>query len=253
MKLNMRFTTVLWLGLALTGGANHSLASPDTGGGDFALGTEDASEDPMTTGAARQPRPDFSGDWVLNAEASDDPREKAKEAMRASRQTRGGGTGGMGRGGGMGSGRQCRGTTGGMKGGGGRSSGELSARLAPAQELHITHQDPSLQIADENHQLQRLFTDFRGASVSARGALTQRVAVAGWEGKVLVVETTLSDRKLVQSYRIDAGTGQLVIATEAQVSEAPAFSYRLVYERIQPEPGGGQAGQTVRVTQGETQ
>lgn len=104
----------------------------------------------------------------------------------------GGSSGGKGRGGGMGGGMgRCggmgRGGMGGMTGGGGLSSSELSALLAPAQELHIIHQDPMLLIADENDQRRRLFTDFRGASVSASGGLQQRLSVAGWEGTVLMV------------------------------------------------------------------
>jgi hypothetical protein len=207
-------------------------------------------------------RPDFSGDWVLNAKASDDLLERAKEAMQASRQAMGGGSGGMGRGGGMGGGkgrgggmgggRQGRGGMGGMSGGGGLSSGELSALLAPAQELHITHEDPMLLIADENDQRQRLFTDFRGASVSANGGLQQRVAVAGWEGAVLVAETTMLGKKLVQGYQIDSGTGQLVISSVAQVSVAPPVLYRLVYDRPRPEVEGKHAGQEAGAAQGET-
>jgi hypothetical protein len=70
-------------------------------------------------------------------------------------------------------------------------SREISALIAAAEKLDITHADPMLLIADENEQRQRLFTDFRGASVSASGGLRQRVAVAGWEGAALVVETTM--------------------------------------------------------------
>lgn len=134
----------------------------------------------------------------------------------------------------MGGGRHGRKDTGGVSGNGSLSPGELSALLTPAQELHVTHEDPTLLIADERGQRQRLFTDFRGASVSASGGLQQRVAVAGWEGAVLVVETTMLGKKLVQGYQIDPGTGQLVISCVAHVSSAPPVSYRLVYRRREP-------------------
>ena len=162
----------------------------------------------------------------------------------------GGGSGGMGRGGGMGGGRQGRG--GGMGGSGGLSSGELSALLAPAQELHVIHQDPMLLIADENAQRQRLFTDFRGASVSASGRLQQRVAVAGWEGAVLVVETTTLGKKFVQSYQINGGNEQLVISSVAQVSEGQPVSYRLVYDRLKPDLSEKQARRNISAGQGGT-
>lgn len=194
-------------------------------------------------------RPDFSGHWVLNPKASDDPIEKAKAAIEAPGQGMGahgkgpggGMGGGKGRGGGMG-GRQGRAGMGGMAP---PSSAELSALLAPAQELHITHEDPMLLIADEYDRRQRLFTDFRGASVSANGGLQQRVAVAGWEGPALVVEAAMLGKKLAQSYQIDSATGQLVISSVAEVSVAPPFSYRLVYDRATHEarqlaPAGGE-------------
>lgn len=270
MNLKKRLATVLWLGLALVASAMAAPPSPaqgHVGGGVTSLVTGVAQEDGDVSAAqairdaesqcgsagaahwalyqrlrdrsapASPPRPDFSGDWLLNTKASDDPREKAKEAAQASRQARGGGR--QGRGGGMG-------------GSGGLSSGELSALLTPAQELHITHEAPMLLIADENAQRQRLFTDFRGASVSTSGGLQQRVATADWEGATLVVEMTTLGKRLVHSYHIDDGTGQLVISSVAQVSEGQPVSYRLVYDRLKPEAGKEQARQPVSPGQGGT-
>lgn len=289
MNLKKRLATVLWLGLALAASAMAAPPSPaqgHVGGGVTSLVTGVAQEDGDVSAAqairdaesqcgsagaahwalyqrlrdrsapASPPKPDFSGDWLLNTKASDDLREKAKEAAQASRQAMGrgrgmgGGPGGMGRSGGMGGGRQGRG--GGMGGSGGLSSGELSALLTPAQELHVIHQDPMLLIADESDRRQRLFTDFRGASVSANGGLQQRVAVAGWEGAVLVVETTTLGMKFVQSYQIDGGNGQLAISSVAQVSEGQPVSYRLVYDRLKPDLGEKQARRNVSAGKGET-
>ena len=291
MNLKKRLATVLWFGLASVASAMAAPPSPaqgHVGGGVTSLVTGEAQEDGDVSAAqairdaesqcgsagaahwalyqrlrdrsapASPPRPDFSGDWLLNTKASDDPREKAKEAALASRQASGGGrglgggTGGKGRRGGMGGGGQGRGSPGGSGGSGGLSAGELSALLAPAQALHISHQDPMLLIADENDQRQLLFTDFRGASVSANGDLQQRVAVAGWEGDMLVVETTMLGKKLVQTHRVDGGTGQLVISFVAQVSEAEPVSYRLVYDRLKPEISGERARLEAGAAQGET-
>ena len=47
-------------------------------------------------------------------------------------------------------------------------------------------------IVDENDRHQRLFTDFRGISVSASGGAQPQAAVAGWEGDVLVVESRMN-------------------------------------------------------------
>ncbi len=257
MDLKERVATVMWLGLALTASFMASPAYAAQGHvGDSVTGLvtgEAQGSGDMSSADRRVPespsRPDFSGRWTLNAKASDDPLEKAREAMQASGQPRGagrgmgGGSGGMGRGRGMGGGRQGRGGTGGASGDGSLSSGELSALLTPAQALHVTHEDPMLLIADERGQRQRLFTDFRGASVSASGGLQQRVAVAGWEGAVLVVETTMLGKKLVQGYQIDSATGQLVVSSAVQLSAAPPVSYRLVYDRLKPGVEGTNAGQ----------
>ncbi|MFA5243566.1 MAG: hypothetical protein WC392_14460 [Sulfuricella sp.] len=238
----------LCLGLALAAGAGPSLASSTTTA-------------PMTLGAAPQSRPDFSGQWVLNAKASDDPQEKIREAMKTLQQAKGGGPGmgGGGRGGGMGGGgmggggmggggmggggmgggmsggRQGRGSPDAMGGRGEKPSGELSALMVTAEKLDISHEDPMLLITDENGQRQRLFTDFRGASVSASGGLQQRVSIAGWENAALVVESTMpGGSRRVQNYQIDASTGQLMIITAVSLPEKQAVSYQLVYDRVKP-------------------
>ena len=227
-----RYTSVLWIGLALAAGAGPTLA--------FAT---DAA--PLALAEAAQSRPDFSGLWAFNAKASDDPLEKLKAAMQTMQPAKGGGrgmgggSGGQGRGGGMGGGmgggRHGRGSPEGMAGRGEMPSREMSALIAATGSLDITHADPMLLIVDENAQRQRLYTDFRGASVSANGGLRQRVAVAGWEGGVLVVESSMSNGlKLVQHYQIDADTGQLVISAVAHPSETRPVPFRLVYDRLKP-------------------
>ena len=126
----------------------------------------------------------------------------------------------------------------------------VSAFMMPPQALHIAHEDPLLQIVDANERSQRLFTDFRGGSVSASGGLEQRVSVAGWEGPVLVVETTMIGKKLVQQYEIDRASGKLIVSTQAQVSTAPPVFYRLVYDPVasaangQPSSAKGEGANT---------
>jgi hypothetical protein len=211
----------------------------------FAQETADTKVAHGTSPVFGHTRPDFSGDWQLNAKASDDPRAKLREAMQASRQAAGGGRGmggGMGRGGG-GKGRGDMGGAGGAGGMGG-SSAELSGQLAAAQRLHISHEDPALLIVDENERPQRLYTDFRGGSVSAGGGLEQRVSVAGWEGAALVVETAMLGRKTIQQYAFDKANEQLVVTTQAEGPSMPRVSYRLVYDRVKPDPHSESAAAT---------
>jgi hypothetical protein len=142
--------------------------------------------------------------------------------------------GGMG-GGGMGGKRQGRGSQEGM---GGRSEmpfDDRAALVATAKTLDITHEDPMLLIVDENDRHQRLFTDFRGISVSASGGAQPQAAVAGWEGDVLVVESRMNHgSRLVQQYRIDAETGRLVISSAAELPNRQEATFYLVYDRLTP-------------------
>lgn len=197
-----------------------------------------ASAGSGTVVAASHVKEDFSGSWLLDSDASDDPQEQMRDAMKSMMRAGGGGRGmgggspGQGRGGGMGGGQRGRGAAGGMDSRGQRTQVEISALAAASPSLVITHEDPMLLIVSEGNRNQRLYTDFRGASVSANGGLDQRVTVAGWEGAVLVVETTTNGGlRLVQRYQLDAATGRLVVASAIHVPEVKPVSFRLVYSR----------------------
>lgn len=223
MKTDLRFIMMLWMGTSLAACSSHS-----------PVGAVNASDSP-------QVRPDFSGQWILNTKASDNPQDAAKEAMQASRMPMGGGQG-------MGGGRGKGGGKGGGMGGGQHKQGmsqdsakrsEMYRQMLPlldtAETLGISHQEPILLIGSGSAQQQRIFTDFSGASVSSSGGPQQRVTVAGWEGTVLVVETTLnSGSRLVQHYQLDTSTDQLMIDNAIQLEERKPVSFQLVYDREVP-------------------
>ncbi len=245
---DMGVFTVLCIGLAMTGCASPSAPARDVRNGhdvviasaaDNAVNDKLVSTTPGARDAEPKAKPDFSGSWSLDTKASDDPQEKMKEIAQAMRQNSGGGrgmrggSGGQGRGGGMGGGRRGSGASGGAGGRGEMASGDLFALAAVSRTLDITHEDPTLLIADENDRRQRLFTDFRGASVSASGGLQQRVTVAGWEGAVLVVETTLNNgSKLIQRYQANAERSQLTISSAVHLPGMQPALFRLVYDRV---------------------
>jgi hypothetical protein len=246
MNRHARFTAALWMCLTLAASASPSLASPDAdpaqahAGGSATGSITDVSASPPTPVAKQQSRPDFSGHWALDAKASDDPQERVKQAMKQARiggqGMRGGG--GMG-GGGRGGKRQGRGSQEGM-GGSEMPFDDRAALVATAKTLDITHQDPMLLVVDENDRHQRLFTDFRGVSVSASGGAQPQAAVAGWEGDVLVVESRMSHgARLVQQYRIDAETGRLIISSAAELPNRQEVTFLLVYDRLKPRPDAG--------------
>lgn len=245
MKMHARFTVALWMSLTLAASASPSLASPDAdpaqahAGGSATGSITGVSASPPTPVAKQQSRPDFSGHWTLDAKASDDPQERIKQAMKQARSggqgMRGGGMGG----GGMGGKRQGRGSQEGM-GGSEMPFNDRAALVAAAKTLDITHEDPMLLIADENDRHQRLFTDFRGVSVSASGGDQPQAAVAGWEGDVLVVESRMNHgSRLVQQYRIDAETGRLMISSAVGLPNLQEASFRLVYDRLTPGTHAG--------------
>jgi hypothetical protein len=236
MNRHARFTTALWMCLALAASASPSLAAPDADpaqahtGGSTTGSITDVSASPSSPVVKPQSRPDFSGHWTLDAKASDDSQERIKQAMKQAR------SGGQGmRGGGMGGKRQGRGSQEEM---GGRSEMPFDDRatlVATAKTLDITHEDPMLLIVDENDRHQRLFTDFRGISVSASGGAQPQAAVAGWEGGVLVVESRMNHgARLVQQYRIDAETGRLMISSAAELPNLQEATFYLVYDRLTP-------------------
>lgn len=97
-----------------------------------------------------------------------------------------------------------------------------------------------------------LFPDSCGAGVSTSSGLRQRGSPAGWEGEALVIETTMLGEKMNQEYRIDDGTKRLVTSTVAQAPEAQPVSYRLAYDRRQPEADGEQACRNTEPVQVET-
>jgi hypothetical protein len=252
MKLNGGFSTAFWIGLALGSSTNVTAVqvTDPVPAEAVSLATDaltDGSTASLTQGAdPLSRRPDFSGHWVFNAKASDDPQEKLQEAMKAMQQARGGGrgmgggSGGQGRGGGKGGGHQGRGSSGGMGGHSEMSPGKMPELTATPERLDITHEDPMLLIADENDQRRRIFTDFRGASVSVSSGSQQRVTVAGWEDGILVVETTMDGgTRLTQSYQINAETGQLLISAAARLAERQPVSFRLVYDRVKPQTDTG--------------
>ena len=247
MSARSLYINIFLISLALIGMADLSQAAPDTGSVQNLPGslTKDLADTNMpgtmlTRNSAPQSRPDFTGLWSLNVDASDNPRERHEEAMQARRQSKGcghgmgNGSGGRGRGGGMG---------GGMGGGGRKSPDRMGGRgmqssadslslISADEQIDIRHEEPMFLITDENDQRLRLFTDFRGSSVSASGGFQQRVSVAGWEGETLVVETTLnSGARLIRSYRFVDETDQLMIASVVNLPEGRAVSYRLVYDR----------------------
>lgn len=86
MRINVRFSTALWIGIALAVSASPPMAAPvidpaQAFAGDSATGSiahVSATSPPPVV--KPQSRPDFSGHWVFNAKASDGPQQRVAVA-----------------------------------------------------------------------------------------------------------------------------------------------------------------------------
>ena len=163
--------------------------------------------------------PDLSGYWILNEEHSDDFQEKMQAMMKEARGKRGGKGSGMGGGSGKGQGGKGKGKGhgGGNKAGSGRGGNnpglqDIQALRMARTVLDIRHRDPMFLLVTADGRTQRLFTDYRGMSISASGAIQQKLSTAGWEGSDLVVETTYNNGlRLLQRYRLEPQSKRLKV------------------------------------------
>jgi hypothetical protein len=176
-------------------------------------------------------RPDFSGTWKLNADLSEDPREKMRDA-RGSSGGRGGGGGGFGGGGRGGLGG------GGMGGGGHRGGGDsgdgggdgatrLGETLAAQKVLTISHKDPELVIRDLNGRSRTFFTDARKLE-EERAEGTAKIQTK-WKDRTVVVVTKVGSRETTETFERAADGSHLFLTTKIDGGRAP-LSFRRVYD-----------------------
>lgn len=164
-------------------------------------------------------RSDFTGLWVLDPKNSDDPKEvlKAARPARGGPPVSGGGPGGFG--GGPGHGAGPGGGPGGPPGGNPMGRGPRDG-LEPmpdvfVEQLNIVHREPLIEITAAGRGKRRIYTDYRGSSVSAMGSGDQRVSTGGWEGNRLVIETTTAGGgQTIERFRLLTNPRRLELVTE---------------------------------------
>lgn len=201
-------------------------------------------------------KPNLSGTWTLNKELSDNPQEKIKE----SRQQAGNSKGNKGKGGGSGGGGR------GGKGGGGKRGGaenrsqankghgrrqarlpqELWTLLKASETMKLRHEEPLITIMTKDGQRQRIYTDFRGASISASGGMQQQVTTAGWENDILVVETTMDSGSIIQRYKLNISSRQLFVSSLILTSSLPKpVQFNRFYEVFEAKTEANRTEQNV--------
>lgn len=181
-------------------------------------------------------RPDFSGYWELNAERSDDAREKEREGQRLTADT---GRGGASRGG-----HRSRRLP---AGAGGRQAEPESGKLSwltllsgYGQDLRIVqveHGEPDLRITSAmpgTSFTQLLHTDERPFERSGSG--TEGSARARWQrGGRLVVELEAPDgRALTETWELVAEGSRLLMTAKLEGGRLlPDVTYQRVYDRVE--------------------
>jgi hypothetical protein len=197
--------------------------------------------------------PDLKGVWVLDAEASDDAREKFQEAMRERFRGRGGRGGGRPGGGGFPGGRSPggggpggsgagddRGFPGGSGPEGGGSRGP-EALLAGYDELRIETRDDEIQIA-YGDDLRIYRPD--GREVDRQTERGRAKVKARWDDLRLVIESKGERMSSRDVFELEADTGRLVL-TQIIDGRMGQVKIRRVYDRAEagdppPEPDPGQ-------------
>jgi hypothetical protein len=183
-------------------------------------------------------RPDFSGTWKLNADLSEDPREKMRDARGSSGGRGGGDFGGRGGGGGFGGGGRGGMEGGGMGGGGRRGGGDsgdrgvdgatrLGETLAAQKVLTISHKDPELVIRDLNGRSRTFFTDARKLE-EERAEGTAKIQTK-WKDRTVVVVTKVGSRETTETFERAADGSHLFLTTKIDGGRAP-LSFRRVYD-----------------------
>jgi hypothetical protein len=184
----------------------------------------------------------LSGRWQLDAKASDDARQKMREAMGGDREgggegrPRGGGFGGGGFGGGRGGGGRGGGGFGGGRGGhGGDDSSRDQARaemrtfFEPPVELTITDTPGEVVFSEADGGLRIVHPDGH-KSKTDEGSET----VARRDAPGLVVERTTSrGTKLTETYSILPEGGRLqVVARMESPRRGQPITVRRVYDSV---------------------
>jgi len=180
----------------------------------------------------------LAGTWKLNADESDDPRQKMRQAScqgggRPPSGMGGGwpGTGGHGGYGGYGGGRRA---------GGGESDEEhqkMQLFVEPAQQLTIVQKEPEIDISDDSDRKFAVFTDGRKIEKS-KDASNQQFG-ARWDEYRLVMEgKDPRGNKYQRSYEVMEGNQRLRETLFLKVGRSNTeVSIRYIYDLAsKPKP-----------------
>jgi hypothetical protein len=200
------------------------------------LAAEKPVEEDAAVVAARQ---QLVGEWTLNAQLSEDPREKMRLANpQGGRPDGGGPPGGGGSGGGWGGGGGGHGHGGGGyggHGGGGHGGspggppggGEEPARpmLFTASRITVTNLTPTVTILDPEGEVRQLHADDK-ASREENGNEVK----AKWDGGLLVVETKTPRGSVKETWTVSAEPRRLTVRLDIKRSFGGEVTVKRVFD-----------------------
>jgi hypothetical protein len=184
-----------------------------------------------------QPRTSILGDWKLNRDESDDPRQKMQQA----RGSDGGGGGNRGGGVRLGIPGMGGGPYGGRRGGGGQNSGgneqdreHMQAVIAPAISITLAQRepkDPEVDLFDDQSRKTAFFTDGRKLEKS-KDANNQQIP-AHWDGNRLVTdEKNPRGGKMSRTYELSYDGKQLYETVNFTMGRSNSpITIRYVYDQ----------------------
>jgi hypothetical protein len=187
-----------------------------------------AAEDEGASRVAAE-RGGLVGRWTLNADLSEDPREKMRQA-RPERPPGGPGGGGMNppSGGGRDGGRPP-----------GRGAGEGpdpgAVAFLRAKELTITNIEPEVSIVEPDGLVRRLHPDGKKYKTSSGAEVKTR-----WDGPRLVVETKSERGKVKETWTVSpasSGAKRLTVTLEIQQPWGAAVSVKRVFDPLPEDEG----------------
>ena len=234
--------------LGLTFSAGRAAAQADAGPQAGAT----LSDSPASSSTSQAPpqigdHPSLAGNWTLNKDQSDDPREKMREAMGGGGGGGRGGYGGAG-GGGMGSG--------GRRGGGGQGQGDM---LADFSQLTIVETPTSAKVTGSSGRMLAIYdssnpsasvnssragnsNDSGDSGDSGRGGRQMEPASASWQGTQLVAATRgRRGGSTTRTYELSADGKQLYVTTKMDNPRLQQpVTFRFVYDAASANGGGSQ-------------
>jgi hypothetical protein len=179
-------------------------------------------------------KPNLAGQWKLNKDQSDDPRQKMQEAMAAN---------------GQGGGPAADGEGGGGRHGGGQGQGGPGAMMNDQAQLTILQTDTSVKVSSASGRVLAAYPeDQQAAKPSSNGGNPDdnthayTPPVAKWQGSQLVA--SMQGRRggsTTRTYELSSDGKQLIVTTKMQNPRfAQPVTFRLVYDPAKASSGSSE-------------